>query len=93
VEITSAAVRLPEKEENNVVAQKTFGVSPVRSIVIALAVIGVLLVGALGLAALSSGSQTSSGGRAAAARAFPYGPADSHQVPAGSDRTQTHGPR
>ena len=75
------------------VAQKSFAVSPARSILIALAVIAVLLLGALGLAAMSSGTQTSTAGAAAPVKAFPYGPADGRQDGAPAERTGSHGPR
>jgi hypothetical protein len=74
------------------VASKTFGVVQVRSIVIALAVIAVLLLGALGLYAMQ-GAQTGSAAQTSSAKAFPYGTGDSHEQPAAPERTESHGPR
>ena len=73
------------------VASKTFGVVQARSIAIALAVIALLLLGALALSAME-GTQTGSAVQTSSAKAFPYGAGDSHQSPAPPERTKA-GPR
>ena len=74
------------------VASKTFGVVQVRSVAIALVVIAVLLLGALGLQAMTSG-QAGSAAQTSSAKAFPYGSGDSHQDPGAREKTESHGPR